>query len=236
VALAGDPANAVELEEVKTLVDGALAIAPDFAESHVSLALFHYMGHREYEQALPAFQRALELSRITRMHESIPATSIGGWAVGTLAGRDGQGRRTGPSGRHIPANIAASYVNLRQWNDAKRAASRSLTLHPHNQVGLRNLFLSCVNGDGRTDAARRVIGSCRPASPSRQTRSRERLDIIEDFSYLQVLERDFAGALQHAKNKNEIRGTCLATCARVAIRVLAGDAAGEKAESEEAAH
>src|SRR5439155_951760 len=98
-----------------------------------------------------------------------------------------------PRDEAIPANIAASYVNLRQWNDAKRAASRSLTLHPHNQVGLRNLFLSCVNGDGRTDAARRVIGSL----PSGVTLTTNAVrgsvsNIIEDFSYLQVLERDFA--------------------------------------------
>src|SRR5207245_7839674 len=55
------PLAPAELIEVKTILVGALAIAPDLAESHVSLALFHYMGHREYEQALPAFQRALEL-------------------------------------------------------------------------------------------------------------------------------------------------------------------------------
>src|SRR5438552_1566764 len=231
------PLTPVELEEVKTLVDGALAIAPDFAESHVSLALFHYMGHREYEQALPAFQRALELQpnhADARKYSGYVYRRMGQWerSLAEMA----RAEELDPRDEGIPANIAASYVNLRQWNDAKRAASRSLTLHPHNQVGLRNLFLSCVNGDGRTDAARRVIGSL----PSGVTLTTNAVrgsvsNIIEDFSYLQVLERDFAGALQHAKNENDDpRERVSRLVARVAIRVLAGDAAGEKAESEEA--
>ena len=231
------PLTPVELEEVKTLVDGALAIAPDLAESHVSLALFHYMGHREYEQALPAFQRALELQpnhADARKFSGYVYRRMGQWERSLV--EMAKAEELDPRDDAIPANIAASYVNLRQWNDAKRAASRSLTLHPHNQVGLRNLFLSCVNGDGRTDAARRVIGSL----PSGVTLTTNAVrgsvsNIIEDFSYLQVLERDFAGALQHAKNENDDpRERVSRLVARVAIRVLAGDAAGERAESEEA--
>ena len=231
------PLAPAELIEVKTLVDGALAIAPDLAESHVSLALFHYMGHREYEKAIPAFQRALELQpnhADARKYSGYVYRRMGQWerSLAEMA----KAEELDPRDDTIPANIAASYVNLRQWNDAKRAASRSLTLHPHNQVGLRNLFLSCVNGDGRTDAARRVIGSL----PSGVTLTTNAVrgsvsNIIEDFSYLQVLERDFAGALQHAKNENDDpRERVSRLVARVAIRVLAGDAAGEKAESEEA--
>jgi serine/threonine protein kinase/Flp pilus assembly protein TadD len=231
------PLTPAELVEVKTLVDGALASAPDLAESHLSLALFHYMGHREYEQALAAFQRAIELqpnNADARKYCAYVYRRQGQWerSLAEMA----RGEELDPRDDSIPANIAASYVNLRQWNDAKRAASRSLTLHPNNQVGLRNLFLSCVNGDGRTDAARRVIGSL----PSGVTLTTNAVrgsvsNIIEDFSYLQVLERDFAGALQHAKNENDDpRERVSRLVARVAIRVLAGDAAGEKAESEEA--
>ena len=231
------PLTSVELEEVKTLVDGALAIAPDLAESHVSLALFHYMGHREYEQALPAFQRAVELQpnhADARKFSGYVYRRMGQWERSLV--EMARAEELDPRDEAIPANIAASYVNLRQWNDAKRAASRSLTLHPYNQVGLRNLFLSCINGDGRTDAARRVIGSL----PSGVTLTTNAVrgsvsNIIEDFSYLQILERDFAGALQHAKKENDDpRERVSRLVARVAIRVLAGDAAGEKAESEEA--
>ena len=50
-----------ELEEVKRMVDQALVAAPDLAESHMALGLYHYHGYRDYEQALAAFRRALEL-------------------------------------------------------------------------------------------------------------------------------------------------------------------------------
>ena len=231
------PLAPAELIEVKTILDGALAIAPDLAESHVSLALFHYMGHREYEQALPAFQRALELQpnhADARKYSGYVYRRMGQWERSLV--EMARAEELDPRDDTIPANIAASYVNLRQWNDAKRAASRSLTLHPHNQVGLRNLFLSCVNGDGRTDTARRVIGSL----PSGVTLTTNAVrgnvsNIIEDFNYLHVLERDFAGALEHAKKENDDpRNRISRLVARVAIRVLAGDAMSARAESEEA--
>ena len=214
----------------------ALAIAPDLAESHLSLALFHYMGHREYEQALAAFQRALELqpnNADARKYSGYVYRRQGQWerSLAEMA----KAEELDPRDATIPANIAASYVNLRQWNDAKRAASRSLTLHPHNQVGLRNLFLSCVNGDGRTDAARRVIGSLPPGVTLTTNAVRGNVsNIIEDFTYLHVLERDFAGALQAAKENDDPRERVPRLVARVAIRVLAGDAASAIAESEEA--
>jgi serine/threonine-protein kinase len=231
------PLTPVELVEVKAIVDGALAIAPDLAESHVALGLFYYLGHRQYEQALPAFQRVLELQpnhAYARQCSAYVYRRQGQWerSLAELA----KAEELDPSDPSIPANMAASYLNLRQWNDAKRAASRSLTLHPHNFVGLRVLLLSCVNGDGRTDAARRVIGPL-PAGVTLTTNAVRGSvsDIIEDFRYLHVLERDFAGALQHAKRENDDPKERISRLpARVAIRVLAGDAAGEKAESEEA--
>ena len=39
----------------------ALTLAPDLAEAHVALGVFHYYGFREYEPALTEFQRAIEL-------------------------------------------------------------------------------------------------------------------------------------------------------------------------------
>ena len=231
------PLAPAELIEVKTLVDRALASAPDLAESHVSLGLFHYFGHREYEQAIPAFQRALELQPNhvdARKYSGFVYRRMGHWERSLV--EMAKAEELDPRDDTIPANIAASYVNLRQWNDAKRAASRSLTLHPHNQGGLRNLFLSCVNGDGRTDSARRVIGRLPPGVTLTTNAVRGNVsNIIEDFNYLHVLERDFAGALRQATKENDDpRERVSRLVARVAIRVLAGDAASAIAESEEA--
>jgi TolB-like protein len=50
-----------ELEEVKSIVDRALALAPNSPEAHFVLGLYFYHGHRQYEMALAEFNRALEL-------------------------------------------------------------------------------------------------------------------------------------------------------------------------------
>jgi serine/threonine protein kinase/Flp pilus assembly protein TadD len=231
------PLSATELAEVKAMVDGAVATAPDLAESHMALGLFHYQGYREYEHALTAFQRVLELqpnNADARQYSAYVYRRQGQWerSLTEMA----KAEELDPHDPHIPGNMAASYVNLRRWNDAKRAASRSLALNPHNQVGLRALFLSCVNGDGRTDAARRVIGPL-PRGVTLTTNAVRGTvsNLIEDFTYLHVLERDFAGALRQSATESADpieRRTRLA--ARVAIRVLSGDGGADEAESEEA--
>jgi len=50
-----------QLTEVKSLVDRALELAPDSPEAHLSLAIFHYWGHRQYEPALAELDRTLNL-------------------------------------------------------------------------------------------------------------------------------------------------------------------------------
>jgi serine/threonine-protein kinase len=231
------PISAAELEEVKQIVDRALSTAPDLAESHMSLGLFHYHGHRNYPQALAAFQRALELRPNTpdaRQYSGYVYRRQGDWerSLAEMA----KAEQLDPHDAHIPANIAASYVNLRQWNDAKRAASRALALNPNHIVARRALFLSCVNGDGRTDAARRVIGPLPPGVGLTTNAVRGSVsNIIEDFTYLHVLERDFVGALKQVEDGGADPSERVPRLlARVAIRVLAGNAPGDNAESEEA--
>src|SRR6266700_1941309 len=55
------PLSATELEEVKSLIDRALALAPNSTEAHLALGLFFYWGHRQYDVALTEFNRTLEL-------------------------------------------------------------------------------------------------------------------------------------------------------------------------------
>ena len=55
------PLAPAELEEVKSLIDRALALAPNSPEAHFALGLFFYFAHRQYENALAEFNRTLEL-------------------------------------------------------------------------------------------------------------------------------------------------------------------------------
>src|SRR5256885_15411300 len=65
------PLAPAELEEVKSLIDRALVVAPNSPEAHSALGLFFYWGHRQYEKALAEFNRTLELqpnSALTRTY------------------------------------------------------------------------------------------------------------------------------------------------------------------------
>src|ERR1043166_891210 len=65
-----DPLSQTQLAETGQLAKQAVTLAPDLAEAHVAMGVFHYYGFREYEPALTEFQRALELqpNKIGRAH------------------------------------------------------------------------------------------------------------------------------------------------------------------------
>ena len=46
---------------MKSIIDRAVALAPNSPESHLALGLLFYWGHRQYEMALAEFNRTLEL-------------------------------------------------------------------------------------------------------------------------------------------------------------------------------
>jgi serine/threonine protein kinase/Flp pilus assembly protein TadD len=219
------PLSAVELAEVRSNVDQALALAPNLAESHLSLGLFHYHAHRRYDEALTAFRRALELqpnNANARFYSGLVYRRQGAWeqSLAEMA----KAAELDPRAPSIPANIAATYVNLRRWSDAKRAASRALTLDPRNNVGLRASFQSCINGDGDTNAARRSLGPLPDGVRLATYAVRGSVSsLIEDAVYLPVLERNFEAALNQSIRETSApmdRMTSLA--ARTAIRVLSG--------------
>jgi TolB-like protein/Tfp pilus assembly protein PilF/tRNA A-37 threonylcarbamoyl transferase component Bud32 len=53
--------TSAQLEELKSNIERALAIAPDLPEAHLALGIFHYWGHHNYDFALSALDRAIEL-------------------------------------------------------------------------------------------------------------------------------------------------------------------------------
>jgi TolB-like protein/Flp pilus assembly protein TadD len=231
------PLTAPELDEVKTLVDRALTLAPDSAESHVALGIYHYHGYRQYEQALTEFRRAIEL-RPNSLDALVDSAYVyrrrGEWerALSEMS----KAEKLDPRDTAIPENIGATYLNLRQWPEAKRAASRSLALDPHNVLAMRVLFLCFVNGDGDIPGARRTVSDLPAGTKVNPSTVRGSVSaIVDQRTYLRVLEKDFSSALQDwEKESAEPAQRITRLAARTAIRVLAGQAAGGKVESEEA--
>src|SRR5437762_10255143 len=55
------PLTSAQLEEVKSNIEHALAIAPASPDAHLALAEFYYRGHRDYDSALRELDRTVEL-------------------------------------------------------------------------------------------------------------------------------------------------------------------------------
>ncbi len=129
------PLTAQELQEVKSIVDRALALAPDSPEPHFALGVFFYWGHRQYDEALAEFNRTLELQP-----NNASARQFCGWVYR----RRGEWERSitdvrraqelDPRDAQIPANLGATYAMLRQWKDAEQVGSNALVIDPHNVI------------------------------------------------------------------------------------------------------
>src|SRR5207253_2958088 len=149
--------DTAQLEEVKSNIERALAIAPDLPEAHLALGIFHYWGHRDYDSALRALDRAIELQ---------PSNSDGRTYRAANYRRRGEWRRSpaeferalelNPRDTSIPTEIGNAYLNLRRWSEAERALTRALALDPHNINAAFHLGVTYVNSTGDIRRARQA--------------------------------------------------------------------------------
>jgi len=231
-----------QLTEIKSLVDRALELAPNSPEAHVSLAIFHYWGHRQYDAALAELDRALNLqpnSAKARQYRAWIFRRQGKWKQSHDEAKLAQ--ELDPRDEQIPANMALDFAAVREWNEAERYASRALAIDPNNLVAIQAQVAACLNGRGDIDGAQRALNSTRervfPAiavgAPSAAVGN------VTTVSggmrvYLHVIARQFAEALAVWDTAPELKSAARSRrlSARVAIQMLAGQAA--KAEAEEA--
>ena len=152
------PLTPRELEEVKSIIDRALALAPNSPETHFALGLFFYWGHRQYENALTEFNRALELQ----------PNNADAWAYcAWVYRRRGKWERSladsqraqelDPRDATIPMNIGNTYQALRLWKDAEGAELRALAIDPHYALAATYLLFSRLDSTGDVGSARRAV-------------------------------------------------------------------------------
>src|SRR5215469_14825232 len=118
-----------ELQEAKSLIDRALVLTPNSPEAHLALGLFFYWGYRQYENALSEFNRTLELqpnNALARQYCAWVYRRRGEWERSLADAR--QAEELDPRDATIAANIAATYLALRQWKDAEQATLRALAI------------------------------------------------------------------------------------------------------------
>jgi tetratricopeptide (TPR) repeat protein len=231
-----------ELEEVKSLIDRALALAPNSPEAHFALGLFFYWGHRQYENALAEFNRTLELQP-----NNADARAYCAWVYR----RRGEWKRSladsqraeelDPRDAGIPTNIGATCLALRLWKDAERAELRALAIDPHNTQAAMFLVLTRLTTTGDVASARRAVDDFPevikgiPGGPRGATGAGDISAVIGWPAYLDVTERRFTDALQAVEKRvvNDDRAHLQQLAGRVAIRVLAGEPEAAKSMGEE---
>ena len=233
------PLAPAELEELKSIIDRALTLAPNSPEAHLALGVFFYYGHRQYENALTEFNRTLELQ---------PNNSLARQDCASVYRRRGEWERSladfqraqelDPRDAQIPEAIGSTYMALRLWKDAERAELRALAIDPHFTLAALDLLITRLNATGDVDSARRPLDGF-PEGINFIDSVFDRGDvarIIDARVYLEVIERRFTDAFQAVEKEvaNDDRGHLQQLAGRVALRVLAGQTEAAKSAGEEA--
>jgi serine/threonine protein kinase/Flp pilus assembly protein TadD len=234
------PLAPAELEEVKSLIDRALALAPNSPEAHMALGLFFYFAHRQYEMALAEFNRTLELqpnNARARQYCAWAYRRRGEWERSLAYSQRAQ--ELDPRDASIPGNVGLTYEALRQWKDAERAQLRALAIDPHNAWVPVSLLFTRLNATGDVGAARRALDGFPEAIKSLTHGTGESIGLVGWMGmwvYLDALERRFTDAFQEFEKEvvNDDRGHLRHLAGRVALRVLAGQTEAAKSAGKEA--
>ena len=232
------PLTAQELREVKSIIDRALALAPDSPEPHFALGVFFYWGHRQYDEALAEFNRTLELQ---------PNNALARQFCGWVYRRRGEWERSiadvrraqelDPRDAQIPANLGATYSMLRQWKDAEEVGLHALAIDPHNVIAASILAMARLGGPGDVNSAPRAFDGIPVGYLSGpQSFQGDVTPIIGMRVYLYVIERRFSEAFQAFEQEGNYSGLghLQQLSGRAALRVLAGQTEAAKSAGEEA--
>ena len=234
------PLAPAELDEVKSLIDHALALAPNSPAAHLALGLFFYFVQRQYEMALAEFNRTLELQPNNALAQEYCAWVYrrrGEWERSLVHSQRAQ--ELNPRDALISANIASTYQALRLWKDAERAESRALAIDPQNVWAPLSLLFTRLSATGDVDSARRALDGFPEAksfTPGIGTEGGELVGWIGMWVYLDVIERRFTNVFQALEKKvvsNEL-GHLQQLAARVALRVLAEQTEAAQSAAKEA--
>ena len=227
-----DPLTEPEVMEAGRLAKQAVTLAPDLAEAHIAVGLFHYYGFREYEPALTEFRRALQLQ---------PNNALALSFVAFVHRRQGKWDHTvdelkksielDPRNSYTMGGLAETYVFLRMWKEAEDAARRALTIDAHEATSMRMLLLSSLNRTGNAQEPLRLLATFPPDDLLLPNTGMFDM-VIGTRGETFVLARNFKAALKACET-----GTVATTnewqrlAAEAGIRVLAGDVTGAQAEA-----
>lgn len=230
-----DPLTEAEVMNAGQMAKQAVTLAPDLAEAHIAVGLFHYYGHREYEQALIEFQRALQLQ---------PNNALALSFVGFVHRRQNKwdlaldelnkSIELDPRNAYTMGGVAETDIFLRRWKEAAQFAQRGLIIDPHESTCMRMLLLSSLNGTGNTQEALRLLASFPPDDLLLPNTGMFAM-VIGTRGETFVLARDFKEALESCETGAVAKGNeWQRPAAKAGIRVLAGDVTSAQSDAEKA--
>jgi TolB-like protein/Flp pilus assembly protein TadD len=231
--------TSAQLDEVKSDIERALTIAPDLPDAHLAMGIFHYWGHRDYDSALRALDRAIDLQPSNYDARTLRAAIYRRCSEWRRAlAEDERALELDPRDAGIYTSIGGTYGLLRRWSDSERAFNRALALNPHNINASFHLGVTYINGSGDIQRARRLWEE----GPKDDTKGQVSAygivisQMIGEDVYLDVLERHFADAFKRwdSRPTNTAEERLNKLRARIGIQMLAGQTATAKPECEEA--
>jgi serine/threonine protein kinase/TolB-like protein/Flp pilus assembly protein TadD len=230
--------TSAQLEEVRSNVERALAIAPDSPEAHLAMGIFHYWGRHDFDTALREFDRAIELQPNNSDTISFRAAIYrrrGEWRQ-ALAEFE-RAMELDPRAAWMSDGIGATYLPLRRWSEAEHWFKHALALDPHHLGVSYRLSQTYIASSGDIQRARRAWEGV-PIESRKVTEGAYEIvisEMIDNRVYLDVLERHFSDALKEwdAAPDNTVEGRLTQLKARIGIHVLAGQNMAAKRECEE---
>jgi TolB-like protein/cytochrome c-type biogenesis protein CcmH/NrfG len=230
-----DPLSESELAQAGQRAKQAVTLAPDLAEAHVAMGLFHYYGFRKYEAALTELQRATELQpNNSRALQFIAAVHRRQDRWKSALDELKKALEEDPRDANVASTIAETHLLLRDWKDAEMMARHALTIDPHETVGMHVLLLSSLNLTGNTEEPLRLLASFSPNDVQLPNTGTYDM-VIGSLAEMFVLGRDFKSALKVWEGSSALvvsEGQRLA--AKAVIHVFAGDASSAETEAENA--
>jgi TolB-like protein/lipopolysaccharide biosynthesis regulator YciM len=226
-----------QLTEIKDMAEHAVSLAPGAADTHVALGLYHYFGYRQYQQALAAFARALELqpnNASALEYSGYVHRRLGDWKV--CVAQLTKALERDPRNADAAGNLGQTYALMRQWTEAERICRNTLAIDPHDVIAMRALLGTFINSRGDIAKALQLLNSFPPDEKIVTTSiSGTIASVTGERAYTFVLARDFDAALKvwDGPPTNEIDERAR-LAARATIRVVAGDLAGAKADGQKA--
>ena len=120
-----------QLASAKETADRALEIAPDLIDAHVALGFYYYWGRKDYDPALVAAARALDIQS-----DFIPALELKAWSLRRM-GRLEEAVdimlriiELSPGSAVTMRDLAETYVFLRRYPEAVRYNELSVLAEP----------------------------------------------------------------------------------------------------------